>query len=352
MSRRRLLLGAGLVLALSGCGHSPTPEQAAAASPPPHEASPVVVRGTLAKTEAGFALTPCGSRETPLRLEGTLADVESAWASLGGTGREALAAEIRGVPSGDGALRVTDLVRARSRRDLGCDVPVFDGDYVASGNEPFWSVEVRHDAIVFKSPEIPKGRSYPYSVVPSTGDGTVEFATKIDAPAVSTLSLRIRSGRCVDSMSGEVRSFKARAEIDGKALEGCAAAGVPQGGFGDDPLDELERYAGGYAHESGLWRSEPLASRLKALLGAKLAPFEENLRVASALSKEGGVYYLVGNKPHQGGNDFAVFVADPDSDTINVVLYEGGHRTDFREGDRELPLPKEAEAMLKSAEAR
>ncbi|MFN2432879.1 MAG: hypothetical protein ABR599_08740 [Gemmatimonadota bacterium] len=33
--------------------------------------------------------------------------------------------------------------------------------------------------------------------------------------------------RCVDSMSGEIRSFHARVDIDGRVLEGCAREGWP-----------------------------------------------------------------------------------------------------------------------------
>ncbi len=255
--------------------------------------------------------------------------------------------ELRGAPSGDGrSFAVDALVRFRTGAEgPSCGVPVFDGDFVASGNEPFWGIDIRRDAIVFRSTELPKGRSYPYSAL-RTAQGTIVYATKLERPKVSTLAVTIGPGRCVDGMSGEIRSFKAHVEQDGRKLDGCAAAGVPEGGFGDDPLDELARWAGASPSSSGLWSAPVLKPRLASLLGPELPSFEAGMKVAGPLMKDGGVFYALGNKHGEGGRDVAIFLAEPGTDTIEVVLVEKGRREDFKEGGREVPLPAEAKAMI------
>ena len=57
--------------------------------------------------------------------------------------------------------------------------------------------------------------------------------------------------------------------------------------------------------------------------------------------KDGGVFYVTGNKPHQGGLDNAIFLADPATDTLAVILYADGVRQDFKEGGRDVALPAE-----------
>ena len=54
-----------------------------------------------------------------------------------------------------------------------------------------------------------------------------------------------------------------------------------------------------------------------------------------------GAFYATANKQHQGGLDNAVFLADPASDTIEIVLLTHGLRQDFKEGGREVALPSE-----------
>jgi uncharacterized membrane protein len=230
---------------------------------------------------------------------------------------------------------------------LACEPPVFSGDYVANGNEPFWAIEIREDGILFKTPDEPKGRVYPYALTRDE-TGSAVYATKLDTPKVSTLEIALEPARCVDSMSGEVRAFKAHVVHDKTTLEGCAAAGVPPGGYGDAPLNELTRFLGTYPDAAGMWSHPPLGPRLSALLGAKEKTFIERLRVRSPLMWDGRVFYVTGNKPHQGGVDMAAFVADPATDTINVILVTGGVREDFKEAGREVTSPAEVGAMFAS----
>ena len=280
-------------------------------------------------------------------------ELARAFASLDAKPVDGIYVELDGAPAADGkTLAWTKLLRARGLREgIACDAPVFEGEFVANGNEPFWAIEIRENGIVYRSPELPKGRIYPYAFT-RTASGAVVYATKTDGPVVSTLEISLEPARCVDPMSGELRSFKAHVALDGLELSGCALAGVPHGDFGNAPFDELNRFAGSYPHTVHLWKEPVIQKRLEALLGTKLTAFLDNMQVQSPLMKDGGVFYVMGNKPHQGGLDNAFFLADPASDTLAVILYVNGARHDFNEGRREVALPAEVVTMIGNMETR
>lgn len=306
------------------------------------------MRGVLTLGVGGGLLRECGA---PSGRALTVADpsgsLATAMAGLASDAARGVYAELNGELSSDGSsLAAPTLLRARDPKEpTGCDVPVFDGEYRASGNEPFWSVEIRQDGIIYSDPTVPTGRTYPYAFT-RTETGSVVYATKITSPAVSTLEIALEPGRCVDSMFGEIRGFAAHAKLDGRKLEGCAAPGVPHGEFGSAVLDELSRYAGCYPSRARLWSEPTIHRRLEALLGAQLPDFLENMKVESPLTKDNDVYYTMGNKPHQGGSDGAIFLADAGSDTIEVILFVRGERKDVGEGGRDVAAPAEVTAAL------
>lgn len=347
----RAVATASAVLWLVACGGGPPRPDTLSPSPASPAAEVVSgppVRGLVVKSGTSFALRECGAPAgRSLNVIDPGGELAKAFVSLDAPPADGIYVELYGDLSTDrGSLTLSQLARARGLGGgLACEPPVFEGDYVASGNEPFWAVDIREDGIVFRSPEEPKGRRYPYAIT-RTETGASLYATKLDEPRVSTLEISLEPGRCVDSMSGEIRAFAAHVVVDGKKLDGCAAAGVPPGGFGDAPLDELERFAGSYPTAASLWDASWLRPRLQALLGAKLKTFHDNLQVRTPVMRDGGVYYVTGNKAHQGGLDNALFVADPASDTIEVILFVNGAREDFKEGGRDVPLPAEVAATL------
>jgi uncharacterized membrane protein len=301
------------------------------------------LRGILWISDGVPTLRECG---LPAKSATALADpageLANAFASLNASPAEGIYVELEGVPG--------KLLRARGLKEgVGCDAPVFEGEFVASGNEPFWAVEIREDGIVYRSPELPKGRVYPYAFT-RTASGAVVYATKTGGPVVSTLEISLEPERCVDSMSGELRSLKAMATLDGRKLSGCAMAGVPHGEFGNSALDELSRFAGVYPHTVHLWDEPVIHKRLETLLGPSMKAFIETMKVQSPVMKDAGVFYVTGNKPHQGGSDGAVFLADPDSDTLAVILFENGTRQDFKEGGRDVLLPAEVVTWIGNME--
>ena len=354
---RTVLTAIPLFLFLAACGGPKS--VAPPAEQPPAEAagefsSNGAVRGIASKSGNTITFRACGAPGgAAMTLTDHQGELANAFGTLSTKPEDGVYVELDGAPAADGTtLAWTKLLRARSLGEgIPCDAPVFEGEFVANGNEPFWGIEIRQDGIVYRSPEMPKGRTYPYAFT-RTETGSVVYATKTESPAVSTLEIALEPARCVDSMSGELRSFKAHATLDGLKLEGCAVAGVPHGEFGSAPLDELKRFTGTYPHTVHLWKRPVIRKRLEALLGTKLTAFLDNMKVQSPLMKDGGVFYVTGNKPHQGGLDNAVFLADPALDTLAVILFVNGARQDFKEGGRDVALPADVVTTISNMETR
>lgn len=340
-----------LVLLLAACG-SPTSVKPSAennATPAAGDASSKLpVRGIVSTSGAVTIFRECGAPDAAaMTVTDPGGELAKAFASLSVKPSDGIYVELGGARAvGGKALALTKLTRAHALRDFtACDAPVFEGEYVATGNEPFWAVEIREAGIIYRDPGLPKGRTYPYAFTRTETDSVV-YATKLESPAVSTLEIAMEPASCVDSMSGELRSFKAHVTLDGRKLEGCAAAGVPYGEFGNAPLDELNRFTGTYPHTVPLWTDPLVQTRLEALLGPAKPLFLENMKVQGPLMKDGGVFYVIGNKPHLGGLYSAFFLADPASDTMAVILFVNGARQDFKEGGRDVALPAEVVTML------
>jgi uncharacterized membrane protein len=91
----------------------------------------------------------------------------------------------------------------------------------ARGNEPFWSVEVMADKMVWRQPESPTEVTIeaPQS---QDSEGTVGY---VGAASGHKLELFIDEQPCRDSMSNAFFAYSARAVFDGKELKGCARIG-------------------------------------------------------------------------------------------------------------------------------
>lgn len=136
-----------------------------------------------------------------------------------------------------------------------------------------------------------------------------------------------------------------------------APAGAPPGpavvtppeGFPSE-LAPLRALVGQYPRDIDLWSREPLAGRLRALLGDRLPVLATNTQVQSPLLEEEGVLYVTGNKQHSGGTDAAAVVMDLRRDAIWVWLLVGGEGEAFLDRDVEVELPADVRIVLENAE--
>lgn len=112
-----------------------------------------------------------------------------------------------------------------------------------------------------------------------------------------------------------------------------AMTGRYPGGEGADAIDLFDRGA--------------VAGALRALLGSKMAALRSNLAVASPLQRQGGLYYLSGNAPHQGGIEQAYVLIDPVRRAVQVGLWEKGKlRVLASTTGGRLPLPADIQALV------
>jgi uncharacterized membrane protein/heat shock protein HslJ len=95
----------------------------------------------------------------------------------------------------------------------------------ASGNEPFWNVEISENQIVFSQLGQPK-IAFPY-VPPDILDKRRVYLSSSKEPPQHRIKIALHEKRCIDSMSGEHFSFAAQVSLDGHKYAGCAREGWP-----------------------------------------------------------------------------------------------------------------------------
>lgn len=115
-------------------------------------------------------------------------------------------------------------------------------------------------------------------------------------------------------------------------------------------LAALRPLVGQYPRDIDLWNREPLAARLRTLLGPQLEAFVENTEVQGPLLEEQGLLYATGNKEHSGGNDAAALVADLRRDALWIWLLDDGQAHVFIDRDVEIELPADVRIVLENAD--
>ena len=91
----------------------------------------------------------------------------------------------------------------------------------AFGNEPFWSVRVDGDALVFSTPDDPSGRTFrPATMRCSRMAACITKARMATPPSASTS----QKDRCSDGMSDNVYALTAEFRYGDMDYKGCAEA--------------------------------------------------------------------------------------------------------------------------------
>lgn len=100
-------------------------------------------------------------------------------------------------------------------------VEIYDG--IASddaisllGNEPFWTIAIKNEALIFSAPDLPD--DIETQVVRFAGNGGLSFSGELDGKAIIAM---VTPGECSDSMSDRTYPFTATVQWGDSALEGC-----------------------------------------------------------------------------------------------------------------------------------
>ena len=197
------------LVAVTGCAQ-PAKQQASIAS------ATIRMRGELVAAGQGYTFQPCGSSQARLVADRTSGDLPSLWHQLGVDAQQALFVEAVVDTAADSA--VVSEIRRAAGEGRGC-AESWDYEVRAHGNEPFWSITVKRDTILFEQPDEPHRIVFPYAAASS--------GTYRSVAAGDSLVLTLEEHRCQDGMSGFIFPLTAHARVRGRELHGCASEGAP-----------------------------------------------------------------------------------------------------------------------------
>lgn len=171
--------------------------------------------------------TPCQEQRRFVLIDGGSTGIERAVMQLGSDGQASLFADLAGRLGGsqgkgnDGRFEVNQIYRLQGEGPSCDDLNFKRLALRASGNEPFWQLEVGSKGLVLNRPEQePLALPYLEEQLP---DGRLNFSSEANG---QHLDLWVAPQRCVDSMSGTVNHLSAELRLDGQVLRGCAHFGA------------------------------------------------------------------------------------------------------------------------------
>jgi uncharacterized membrane protein len=214
---------------------APPPAPVAATEPGPQAPTGQRIRGHLsigAGIEArSFKL--CGAEESIWVEDRTEEDLWGIYREMAGFPNRPVYMIVRGElqpspPSGFGAhysqqLLIFDL-RHAATESAGCFDDLSRLEFRASGNEPFWSLEISQRGLAF-SEMGQEGRTlFPYAA-PSSTNGRLVYQSRTGGNTPRSIGVSLDERPCNDTMADARFSFSATVEIDGRVLNGCALEG-------------------------------------------------------------------------------------------------------------------------------
>ncbi len=238
----RAVMALGLIVSIAACTRDPAaPSSSESAGSDttasdvervPAESGLAIKRGVMTIAEERATFTPCDTKDelwvldqspgvlTQSLIEGQPAAPVSLYVEA--YGERAPAEETPEAQGFGGVFVLEDILYAGVPNEVrGCDAPAPSYVVAARGNEPFWSVEVSDDHMIWRQPEAPTEIKF---LEPQTlnAEGAVRYT--VSTPE-HNLELMVHAQPCRDSMSGEYFAYTAKALLDGRELSGCARVG-------------------------------------------------------------------------------------------------------------------------------
>jgi uncharacterized membrane protein len=174
-------------------------------------------RGNFLAGKQGLQMSPCRSGErlavedrTPGR------ELESLYKELAQRPGRAIFIEVGGTR--EKSTLIAERVHRAHAEGPGCREDLQEIRLRALGSEPFWSLEARADAMLFRRLGVHEAMRFPVGALERRGD---EFVYE-GASEKSVLRVVVREARCRDIMSGAYFTLVIQLELDGKQLTGCA----------------------------------------------------------------------------------------------------------------------------------
>ncbi|MGH8025978.1 MAG: hypothetical protein ACREO0_04530 [Pseudoxanthomonas sp.] len=205
-----------MALALSGCAARETGSATGSADPPgePSVAEVRRIRGEALVGKDGYGLTPCGSdRQRILALSAEAQVFLDRFLQPGGKLEFFLEAWAR---EKDGKLEVVAIERAHTEGPR-CEAAREQVQFVASGTEPFWSLQLSPTGWLLQRPDSP-----PLQVQATPAKRGAGYAW---ASASPQSTVEIVPGYCADGMADAASAWQAKVSLGDLRLTGCAHRG-------------------------------------------------------------------------------------------------------------------------------
>ena len=216
--KSRQIRMAAIVLAvfLTGCAAREASSAAEDAEPPAKPATPELqrIRGEALVGKDGYGLTPCGSdRQRILTLSPQSKIFLDRFLESGGKLEFFLDAWVR---EKDGKLEVAMIERAHTEGPR-CDSALEAAQFVASGTEPFWSLQLSPTGWLLQRPDNPPLQVE--AALNRVGEGYAWTSAAPDA------TVEILPGYCADGMADAASAWQAKISLGAARLTGCAHRG-------------------------------------------------------------------------------------------------------------------------------
>jgi uncharacterized membrane protein len=175
----------------------------------------------------------CGAEESLWVEDRTGDDLWGLYRRLAGFPNRPVFMEVTGTvsaapPSGFGAhfqqqIQVTG-VRTASVESAGCFAEPDRFAFRATGNEPFWNVEISRRGLAFSELGGEERLLFPYTP-PTFFAEQIIYRSQIRGSVPRSLVIRLEEKTCSDSMADATFGFTASVTIDDRLLVGCARQG-------------------------------------------------------------------------------------------------------------------------------
>lgn len=214
---RTLLTSVALFPLLAACVYTGKPTAAPAATR---------LQGQLQVQNGELLFSPCQEQRRFVLSDSGNTGINREASQLLADGQGTLFADLAGQLGGsqgqgsDGRFDVSRLYRVQAEGH-GCeDINFKRLTLRASGNEPFWQVEVGSKGMVLNRPDQePLALPYLEEQLP---DERISFSSEANN---QRLELWVTPQRCVDDMSGAVNHLSAELRLNGQVMRGCAHFG-------------------------------------------------------------------------------------------------------------------------------
>ncbi|MFS4552256.1 hypothetical protein [Comamonas resistens] len=119
---------------------------------------------------------------------------------------------------------------------------------------------------------------------------------------------------------------------------------------GEEGLSSLTGLKGKYRWDGVDYLKEGvLAQRLKTLLGDQYETVLKNLETVGPLEAQDGELYVFGNRQHQGGEESAAIVINPERNGLRIWLLSAGQQTVFTDVEgQEIRWPESVQTLIKN----